>query len=87
VPDSAAEVAAARNQVIDTVAAHLGNTRSVCRSGYIHPAVISSWESGRLTEELKVCGVSGSRLLDRDERRALGWLQSVDGGASADASR
>lgn len=87
-PDNSARIASVRNQVIDTVAARLGNTRSVCRSGYIHPAVISSWESGQLPAELKASGLSGSSLLDRDERRTLAWLKSVDGGepAAPDAS-
>lgn len=31
------------NDVIDSVADHLGNTRAVCRSSYVHPAVIESY--------------------------------------------
>jgi DNA topoisomerase-1 len=31
------------NEVIDHVAGELGNTRAVCRSSYIHPAVIASY--------------------------------------------
>jgi len=31
------------NDVIDSVADHLGNTRSVCRRSYVHPAVIESY--------------------------------------------
>jgi DNA topoisomerase I len=33
---------------LDTVADHLGNTRSVCRKYYIHPVVISLYETNRL---------------------------------------
>ena len=33
---------------IDYVAKQLGNTRTVCKKYYIHPAVISAYESGRL---------------------------------------
>ena len=36
------------NDVIDSVADHLGNTRAVCRSSYIHPAVIESYIQGSL---------------------------------------
>ena len=36
--------------VIDTVAANLGNTRTVCRSSYIHPWFLDSWAEGRLGE-------------------------------------
>ena len=34
--------------VIDTVAANLGNTRTVCRSSYIHPWFLDAWADGRL---------------------------------------
>ncbi len=36
------------NEVIDSVADHLGNTRAVCRKSYIHPAVIESYVQGTL---------------------------------------
>ncbi len=36
------------NDVIDSVADHLGNTRAVCRSSYVHPAVIESYIEGSL---------------------------------------
>ena len=36
--------------VIDTVAANLGNTRTVCRSSYIHPWFLDAWTDGRLDE-------------------------------------
>ena len=36
--------------VIDTVAANLGNTRTVCRSSYIHPWFLDAWAEGRLSE-------------------------------------
>ena len=36
--------------VIDTVAANLGNTRTVCRSSYIHPWFLDAWGDGRLGE-------------------------------------
>jgi DNA topoisomerase-1 len=35
-------------QAIDAVAGVLGNTRSVCRNSYIHPAIIDSYTSGSL---------------------------------------
>ena len=45
---------AARNKamlaVIDTVASDLGNTRTVCRSSYIHPWFLDAWADGRLGE-------------------------------------
>ena len=36
--------------VIDTVAADLGNTRTVCRSSYIRPMFMNDWESGDFLE-------------------------------------
>ena len=37
--------------VIDTVAANLGNTRTVCRSSYIHPWFLDAWAENRLAEK------------------------------------
>ncbi|MEP7115393.1 MAG: DNA topoisomerase IB, partial [Ilumatobacteraceae bacterium] len=36
------------NAAIDQVADHLGNTRSVCRNSYVHPAVIGAYLDGNL---------------------------------------
>ena len=36
---------------IETVAKKLGNTRSVCRNCYIHPAVIDSYLDGSLLNQ------------------------------------
>lgn len=75
-PETKKETAQLRNWVIDKVAARLGNTRAVCRSGYIHPAIITSWEAGRLPAELKAAGPLRRReFLDADEVRALAWLK------------
>ena len=38
------------NEIIDEVADHLGNTRSVCRNSYIHPAVVSAYVESRLLD-------------------------------------
>jgi DNA topoisomerase-1 len=49
--ESAKNKSACKKNVIaalDAVAAHLGNTRSVCRKYYIHPVVISLYENNRL---------------------------------------
>ncbi|CAM5543986.1 hypothetical protein MAUB1S_09088 [Mycolicibacterium aubagnense] len=78
-PETGKETAELRNRVIDKVAATLGNTRAVCRSGYIHPRIIASWESGRLPAELKTAGpLRRKEFLDRDEVRALAWLVQVE---------
>jgi DNA topoisomerase I len=36
------------NAAIDQVADHLGNTRSVCRNSYVHPAVVDAYLEGTL---------------------------------------
>ena len=36
------------NAAIDQVADHLGNTRSVCRNSYVHPAVVDAYLEGSL---------------------------------------
>ena len=58
---------------IDAVAARLGNTRAVCRSAYIHPAVLLGYESGELC--LFDCDDEGEPGLDADERWVLAFLK------------
>ena len=77
-PDAKTAVARAMNIVIDEVARHLGNTRTVCRQCYIHPEVMESWSKGRLTEELADARRSRRKLkgLDDEEALVLRWLES-----------
>jgi DNA topoisomerase-1 len=37
-------------QALDCVAGALGNTRTVCKNYYIHPAVMKAYERGELTD-------------------------------------
>ncbi|MES2388345.1 MAG: DNA topoisomerase IB [Bacteroidota bacterium] len=48
------------NALLRLVAAEMGNTMSVCRKYYIHPAVLSAFEKGKLAKCLQK--VSGERL-------------------------
>lgn len=48
VPDSETVRNKVMLAVVDTVAADLGNTRSVCRSSYIHPWFMEAWMNGKL---------------------------------------
>ena len=50
VPTTETSLNKAMLAVIDTVAADLGNTRSVCRSSYIHPWFLDAWMEQRLLE-------------------------------------
>ncbi len=65
------------NEVIDSVAAKLVNTRAICRSSYIHPAAFEDFRVGRLREVLKF-RTSSERLLrwmDEEEIRVQRWLK------------
>jgi DNA topoisomerase-1 len=69
-----ADTAAARKKavvaVIREVAGALGNTPAVCRSSYVHPAVIDAY----LTGELALRAAAGGRGLSADEARVLRFL-------------
>lgn len=41
------------NTCLDVVAAHLGNTRTVCKKYYVHPAVFRAYESSKIQKFLK----------------------------------
>lgn len=60
---------------IDRVAACLGNTRSVCKKYYIHPAIISTYETGKLRAYLNKY-TRGNQWMDRDERILMKLLES-----------
>lgn len=47
-PTSQADLKRKMNACLDTVAAHLGNTRAVCRKYYVHPAVFHAYENNKL---------------------------------------
>lgn len=67
------------NSIIDAVAAKLVNTRSVCRSSYIHPKVFEDFEAGRLRGLVRLGKTRSVRLLDwmdEDEICVFKWLSS-----------
>ena len=51
--DSEREVKHNLTQAVKQVAAHLGNTPTVCRSCYIHPTVLKSYEAGVTLEAFR----------------------------------
>jgi DNA topoisomerase-1 len=64
------------NAVIDQVADHLGNTRSICRKSYVHPAVVDAYLDGSLMKRWRrPVGRRPTGLLD-SERRTLRLLKS-----------
>jgi DNA topoisomerase-1 len=61
-------------QAIDAVAERLGNTRSVCRKCYVHPAVLDSYLSGTMAktlEKLAKIESNGSSAALREEECVL----------------
>jgi DNA topoisomerase-1 len=65
------------NSVVDDIAGRLMNTRSVCRSSYIHPRVFADFESGTLAALPALRLSSAARAanwMDDDERRVQRWL-------------
>ncbi|CAN7581770.1 DNA topoisomerase IB [Rhizobium sp. LjRoot30] len=67
------------NEAIDGVAAKLVNTRAVCRSSYIHPAVFDDFRAGKLAGINRLRKTRSQRLLewmDEEEIRVLHWLTS-----------
>ncbi|NTJ66549.1 DNA topoisomerase IB [Agrobacterium rhizogenes] len=67
------------NEAIDVVASRLVNTRSVCRSSYIHPAVFEDFRAGILGDVLKI-RTSSKRLLEWMDLEEVGvqrWLKRM----------
>ncbi len=63
------------NAVIDQVADHLGNTRSICRNSYVHPGVVDAYLDGSLMKRWqRPVGHRPAGLLD-SERRTLRLLR------------
>ncbi len=61
--------------VIDTVAGDLRNTRTVCRSSYIHPTLLADWENEKFAEKWEAAGKNRKIAgLDRDESSTLYYL-------------
>jgi len=77
-PDSKTAQKRVLNGIVDKVAGRLGNTRSVCRQCYIHPAVTQAWLEGDLLEGMTQAnkGKRGIKGLDQEEALVLRWLKA-----------
>lgn len=53
-------------EALDMVAGHLGNTRTVCKKYYVHPAIISLYEENAFTKFVKADGNAGNSLVKAD---------------------
>ncbi len=77
-PDTAPARKKVLNQVIKTVAADLGNTPAVCRSSYIHPAIISDWEEGKFRKKWQKAGTARKiKGLSKEETVTLDYIKQV----------
>lgn len=76
VPTFESATQAKRNVVeaIKRVCARLGNTPSVCRKCYVHPAVLSTYLEGSLAEALASHAPAKDRALSGDESAVLALL-------------
>jgi DNA topoisomerase-1 len=74
---AAGEAATAREarstvlEAVDEVATNLGNTRTVCRTSYVHPAIPAAYETGRLADWWQDGPSRAAGGLEADERRLL----------------
>ena len=80
-PDAETARKRVMNGVIDRVAERLGNTRSVCRQCYVHPAVPEAWLDGDLLDEMTRANKGKRRIagLDDEEALVLRWLKTRKG--------
>lgn len=79
-PPSRKHSTRAMNEIIDQVASRLGNTRSVCRKCYIHPAILEGWTGGQLVDAMTRARDSFSQPLeglDEEETLVLKWLEQM----------
>jgi DNA topoisomerase-1 len=85
--DTAANVALAG--VFDTVSSQLRNTRAVCRSSYVHPAIVEWYRDGSLPERWQEASARGSARLLPEERKLVALLRQLRTGRRrpADAGR
>jgi DNA topoisomerase-1 len=60
-------------RAVKEVAVELGNTPAVCRSSYIHPAIISAFENGITIDEFRPYGARSIHKFARlePEEKAL----------------
>ncbi|WP_439502795.1 DNA topoisomerase IB [Aminobacter ciceronei] len=77
-PEGKRAAARVSNEVIDQVALRLGNTRAVCRKGYIHPGVIESWSAGKLQSQIASIRSRGNQWMDVEETVAARWLARTE---------
>jgi len=64
--ETAAEIKKDIVAVLDQVAQHLGNTRTVCKKYYVHPVLIELYENNDLSSYLKLLGKMQKEIKSND---------------------
>ena len=64
--------------VVSAVSDHLGNTPAVCRSSYIHPAIIEDWMEGVFEDRWMKSAINAKKIkgLTKSEYITLAYLQT-----------
>jgi hypothetical protein len=75
------------NSVIDKVAERLGNTRTVCRQCYVHPAVLEAWLADDLHEELTRANKGKRHMEGLDDEEAVAALVEEHARSKGSADR
>jgi DNA topoisomerase-1 len=84
--DTAALAKANLREAIEQVADRLGNTPTICRKCYIHPAIAEAYLEGSLTLQLTAASANGtSAALRPDEKAVLAFLKQRLKSAKGDA--
>lgn len=73
-PETKTARARAMNAVIDQVASQLGNTRTVCRQSYVHPAIPEHWEQRTLRRSGRLKPID---MMDEDEVETAAFLKRL----------
>jgi DNA topoisomerase-1 len=78
------ETAAAARDCIAHVAESLGNTKTVCRQYYIHPAILDAWADGSLPALYAACqaDTEPGSALSAAERTLMRLIEQINGKAN-----
>jgi DNA topoisomerase I len=76
-PESQRGINSAVVEVCDEIATTLGNTRTVARASYVHPAVPAAFEAGLLHDWWRDGPTRSAGGLTPDERKLLGVLRKA----------
>jgi DNA topoisomerase-1 len=77
-PSSRADAKKNVLRAIEAVAGVLGNTRSVCRKSYIHPAILEAYESGVMAGAKRPAAKTARNGLRHDEAMTLALLRRCE---------